>query len=170
MIAQTALPPHASSSPVPVVQPGAAGWAWVASCGAIHQALAAGDLRLPVGRDEALRLVMAGERVACFAPDAPPGAGRFLALGHVQAGGMVVDRDAAGREWACRRVAYLPTRTAPLAAVLDGALAAMGWGTSLPVGLMRLDGARLDAIACALAVFTGIAFPPGRIASLDDVD
>ncbi|WP_044562996.1 hypothetical protein [Azospirillum sp. B4] len=171
------------AQPTPAVRPSgrvsptggsesAPGWVWVASSGAIGRALAAGDLRLPVGRDGALLRVAAGERVACFAPDAQPGGGCFLALGHVLPGGMTADRDAVGRDWACRPVAYPAAGRVPLAAVLDGALAGMGWGMSLPVGLMRLDGGSLDAIAAALTEGEepAMAFPPVRIASLVDAD
>ncbi|TWB20895.1 hypothetical protein FBZ89_106299 [Nitrospirillum amazonense] len=152
---------------------GMPGWVWVASVGAIGQGRAAGDVRLPVRHEGVLRRVAAGDRVACFAPDALGGS-CFLAVGHVLPGGRYVEHDAAGREWACLPVAYLPSRPVPLAAVLDGALAAMGWGLSLPVGLMRLDGDSLDAIVSAVGGHdpdqTGMAFPPVRIASLEDAD
>ncbi|MEA1673764.1 hypothetical protein [Nitrospirillum sp. BR 11163] len=157
---------------------GTPGWVWVASVGAIGQGRAVGDVRLPARHDGGLRRVAAGDRVACFAPDGMGGA-CFLAVGQVLPGGMYVEHDAAGRAWACLPVAYLPSRPVPLAAVLDGALAAMGWGFSLPVGLTRLDGASLDAIAAALVGKAGaggdgddsvMAFPPVRIASLEGVD
>lgn len=152
---------------------GMPGWVWVASVGAIGRGRAAGDMRLPVRHDGVLRRVAAGQRVACFAPDTLGGS-CFLAVGHVLPGGMYIEHDAAGRAWACLPVAYLPSRPVPLAAVLDGALAAMGWGFSLPVGLTRLDGADLDAIAAALVAGAGddpvMAFPPIRIASLEDAD
>ncbi|MEE3622747.1 hypothetical protein UCD39_01925 [Nitrospirillum sp. BR 11752] len=152
---------------------GAAGWVWVASVGAIGQGREAGDVRLPARHGGVLRRLGVGDRVACFAPDAMGGAA-FLTVGHVLPGAMYDERDAAGRDWACLPVAYLPSRPVRLAAVLDGALAAMGWGLSLPVGLTRLDGACLDAIALAVGGHdpdqTGMAFPPVRIASLVDAD
>ncbi|MEA1652052.1 hypothetical protein UAJ10_23935 [Nitrospirillum sp. BR 11164] len=169
----TSVPLAAAPLATAPLATGTPGWVWVASVGAIGRGRAAGDMRLPVRHDGVLRRVAVGERVACFAPDAVGGS-CFLAVGHVLQGGLYVEQDAAGRGWACLPVAYLPSRPVPLAAVLDGALAAMGWGFSLPVGLTRLDGADLDAIAAALAGEEGddpvMAFPPVRIACLEDAD
>ncbi|MDZ5648720.1 hypothetical protein [Nitrospirillum sp. BR 11828] len=173
MTAEAAFPRFLPPPPSYSCATGTPGWVWVASVGAIGQGREAGDVRLPARHGGVLRRLGAGDRVACFAPDALGGAG-FLAVGQVLPGGMYIERDAMGRDWACLPMAYWPSRPVRLATVIDGALAAMGWGLSLPVGLMRLEGASLDAIALAVVGHdpdqTGMAFPPVRIASLEDAD
>ncbi|MDE1146604.1 MAG: hypothetical protein PW843_08275 [Azospirillaceae bacterium] len=149
--------------------PGVPGWAWVASAGAVRRGMALGALRLPARADGALRRVVPGDRVLCFTPE--EGDGRFVALGYALPGGILVDTDELERVWSCLPVAYVPVLPVSLAAVMDGALAAMGWGLSLPVGLLRLDGGTLDAIAALMAPpVAAMVSAPGRVASLEGAD